>query len=190
MQVNYIFPMLFRIIMQNNLKQPEKNLSVTKSESELKNNMNVVKTNPPQKLLQSLPAAQQRNPEPQTEMILLPVPLKSEIFPNSKFFTKIKGQSDYNVDENTEQHNLAFYLNTIMLGELYFIVVQQENNLFVNCAASRIETVHVINSSFQELAKILTSMGWKHVHCSCIQLENPAAELILTTPPGFLDTKI
>lgn len=129
--------------------------------------------------------------DPQGEFIFLPLPLKSEIFPEAKFYKQIIDRNEYQRDKgnNEEQYRIVLGLNTTGLGELCFLVWQKGNFLSVKCAASRSQTVQIIREKFPDLKESLARLGWDYVNLSCICVKNPG-ELPKTNLFGFVDRKI
>ncbi len=135
------------------------------------------------------PNINKETPNPQNEYIFLPIPLNSELFPNAKFYKQISAQEDNQQQEGQNRHRLVFGLNAPSLGEIYFLIVQQEDKLSIRCAAAKASTVKTIKEGFTNFSEKLKEMGWGKIHWSCIHVENPG-ELPGMPASGFIDLKI
>lgn len=209
MQINSLLPVLLQLLMtgeQNQTNkykavlQPPAKQQIAQVHNNSANSVHTSQKNQPanrvnnalEGINQTSPSrsiANKENPNTQSELIFLPLPLKSEIFPDAKFYKQVTGRAKNQEDTSENQHRLVFGLKTPALGELYFLVIQNKNNLSIKCAASRHQTTRILKKSFTDLKDKLEQLGWKKIHCSCIHVKNPG-ELPGLTPAGFIDLKI
>jgi len=135
------------------------------------------------------PNINMETPNPQNEIMFLPIPLNSELFPNAKFYKQISPKENNQQQEDLNHHRLVFGLDAPSLGEIYFMIVQQEDKLSIRCAAAKAQTVKAIREDLNNFSEKLKTMGWEKIHWSCIHVENPG-ELPGMPPSGFIDLKI
>jgi hypothetical protein len=210
LQINNLLPVLLELLAQNetsraNANKPGTAQSLTKQHlprvqpnpsgpaqnSEQSNSAGGAKTVLEQitHSSQGQLTANKETGDPQSELIFLPLPLKSELYPDAKFYRQVNDEEKSGQDGDENQNRLVFGLKTASLGDIYFLVVQRESNLSIQCAASKLQTVDVLRKGFAELEKKLKRLGWQKVHYSCVQTENPG-EPPIVMPSGFIDYKI
>lgn len=208
MQINNLLPVLLELLLCGEANRENKSKIAHPSNRQQLSRAQPNPSGPAQHTEQSKPAGRNKtvleninhsspgqvttnkeSGDPQSELIFLPLPLKSELFPDARFYKQITDGERSRQGDNEKQNRLVFGLNAPSLGELYFLVVQQENNLSIKCAASKLQTVNVLREGFTGLKEKLHRLGWKKIHCSCIQVKNPG-EQPGVTPSGFIDFKI
>ncbi|MCF8011740.1 MAG: hypothetical protein K9L17_07005 [Clostridiales bacterium] len=209
MHIHNIFPILLRLLQSETVKQ--QNTTPSQNTQQLNSPQNHAQQRPTSTVeQQSRTNAQQSktgtsthidthgststtlkgNPsEANNHLLFIPLPLKSEIFPDAKFYKQVATREEQQQDGQTEQNRLVFGIRAPSAGEIYFLIIQKDNYLSLKCAASKTETVQEIKNSFDNLKKSLAQQGWEDISLSCLHVDNPAV-LPGMTPSGFIDLKI
>lgn len=142
--------------------------------------------------LSAQPTAGKEGSGTQNDLTFVPLPLKSDIFPDARFYKQID-PDEKQKNPDTQQNRLIFGLKTSTLGELYFLIIQQENKLSINCTASRPQSIAALKNGLSQLKKELHQSGWTNITCSCMHVEKPDQSPSIppaATPLGVVDLKI
>ncbi len=124
---------------------------------------------------------------------LLPLPLKSTLYPDTRFYTCMRrDEQQHGREKEKNETVIVFGLNTNSLGRLFFILTRQmDKKIDILCHAEKHDTSDKLNSRAEELTENLRKLGFDRVVFRCTALDP-----MLTKPstgftsPRLLDSKV
>jgi len=128
--------------------------------------------------------------------VLLPLPLKSTLFPDARFFIFHRPQDEKRENrsrggEEAAETGIAFSLATRHLGRLFFTLARRAETINIACYAEREETAARLASRSAELQRQLQSAGFARVIFRCTVLDrSPAGRQPAFASPSLLDRKV
>lgn len=186
MQVSGILPILLNIILseQQNPKQ---------SLREQDTNTTVMR---PQTLSTTTPEASQTAPSRDRpaeggEPILLPLPLKTPLFPDTQFFI-FRKPNDTNHKQGKGETGIVFSLITASLGQLFFMLTRRgDTAINIVCHTENEKFASRLNARAEELKKQVQNLGFEQITFHCTVLDHKLRKLQTKfTSPTLIDQKV
>lgn len=182
MHVSSIIPVLLNIILsdQQSRKQAPREQVILQTTHQMK---------PPGTV------AAETKPRPQNatgEPALIPLPLKSPLFPDTQFFVFHRhGQEKHNRRDGESETGIVFSLATTSLGRLFFLLTRREQTINITCYVENAAVAARLKARSAELEQQVREAGFHRVILRWALLEHGlAGPLKDLTTPGLLDRKV
>lgn len=126
------------------------------------------------------------------EPVLLPLPLRSPLFPDTQFYVFRRQGGEGRGREGEEgETGIVFSLATASLGRLFFMLTRRAESINIACHAETGAAAARLNARAGELTAQVREMGFGQVVFRCIVLDPKLArEPAGFSSPGLLDLKV
>lgn len=117
----------------------------------------------------------------------LPLPLKTPLFPESRFYISSREQQKAKqTGGGYESTDLFVELETSNMGRLWFGIISRDNKLGIRCLAENNKVVKELSKEMQALEKTLYRLGFDDVSLNC----HPAPPHFRGTPRDPMDIPV
>lgn len=126
------------------------------------------------------------------EPLLLPLPIKTPLFPDTQFYVFQKPAGPPHPPQNRQgESGIVFSLSTTNLGRLFFILTQHTDTLRINCHTESKEIATRLTNQSQEIEQRMEELGFAQVVFRCVVLDHQSnPNQTSFTSPGLLDRKV
>lgn len=184
MQISGILPVLLNIILneQQNQKQTPREFIANKTLPR------------PPSLFTSTPeteAAPRQRPAEGGEPLLLPLPLKTSLYPEAHFFV-FRKTGDPRHKQEGEETGIVFSLATMNLGQLFFMLTQRrDTTIHIVCHVENENIADRLTASGEELKQQVMQLGFSQITFHCAVLNQKISKLQAEfSSPALLDRKV
>lgn len=184
MQISGVLPILLNIILseQQNQKQTPREFMANKTIPR------------PPSLFTPTPeteAAPRQRPAESGEPLLLPLPLKTSLYPDTQFFV-FRKNGDPRHKQAREETGIVFSLATMNLGQLFFMITQRgDTAIHIVCRAENENIATRLTASGEELKQQVQQLGFSQITFHCAVLDQKLRKLQAEfTSPALLDRKV
>jgi len=185
MQVSSLLPILLNII-----------LSEQQQQKQVPGEQIVNKTVPrPQLLSADTVKAETETPRARLmedgEPILLPLPLKTPLFPDTQFFI-FRKPNDANHKQKKGETGIVFSLTTASLGQLFFILtLRGDTAINIVCHTENEKFTSRLTARAEELKQQVQELGFEQITFLCTVLDHNLRKLQTEfASPTLLDRKV
>ncbi|SFR05052.1 hypothetical protein [Desulfoscipio geothermicus] len=187
MQISGVIPILLNIILseqQNQKQAPREEQAAGKT---------IARPHPPPSTAADAEAAAPRHRTAEnSEPVLLPLPLKSPLFPDAQFFAFRRAEDDQNRGRDGKKEiGIIFSLSTRSLGRLFFTLTRQAETINIFCHTENEKISARLAPRWDELKQQLQQTGFPNVTIRCTALHHNFRPLQAGyASPGLLDRKV
>jgi hypothetical protein len=187
MQIAGVIPILLNIILseqQNRKQAPREEQAAGKT---------IARPHPPpSNTAETEAAAPLHRTTENNEPVLLPLPLKSPLFPDAQFFVfRRPGEGQNRERGEKEETGIIFSLSTRSLGRLFFTLTRQAQTINIACHTENEKISARLAPRWDELKQQLRQAGFPNVTIRCTTLHHNLRPLqAVYTSPGLLDRKV
>ena len=175
MRVSAIIPILLNIILSEQQSQKQS----TREQVEFKDVIQAQLARQPA-ASEGVNTASRHRAGESSEPVLLPLPLRSPLFPDTQFFVFRRYGEEKQGRENEEgETGIVFSLATASLGRLFFMLTRKKDSISINCHTETGAVAARLNSRAEELKQQMRETGFEKVIFRCTVLDpnlvNPVA---------------
>lgn len=126
------------------------------------------------------------------EPVLLPLPLRSPLFPDTQFYVfRRQGEESREQEDAEQETGIVFSLATAGLGRLFFMLTRKAESIGITCHTQTGAVAARLNSRAAELEEQVRQAGFEQVTFRCLVLDPKlAGEPAGFSSPGLLDLKV
>ncbi|TYO93803.1 hypothetical protein [Desulfallas thermosapovorans] len=184
MQISGVLPILLNIILseQQNQKQTPREPVANKTIPR------------PSSLFTSTPETEATPRQRQAEggePLLLPLPVKTSLYPDTQFFV-FRKTGDPGHKQYREETGIVFSLATMSLGQLFFVLTQRGNTaIHIACRVENESIAARLTTAAEELKRQVQQLGFAQITFHCAVLDQKLRKLRAEfASPALLDRKV
>lgn len=187
MQISAIVPILLNILLSEQQNQKQ----ALREQTAFKDVMQAQLTQPSANTETANAAPQHRAGE-SSEPVLMPLPLRSPLFPDTQFYAFRRRDEEKQGHKGEESETgIVFSLGTASLGRLFFLLVRKAEAISITCHTENGAVAARLSTRAEELKKRVREIGVEQVTFRCTALDpNLVKPTIGFSSPGLLDLKV
>ena len=188
MQISAIVPILLNILLSEQQNQKQ----APREQVAFKNVMQAQLTRPSATNIETANAAPQHRAGESSEPVLMPLPLRSPLFPDTQFYAFRRLDEGKKGGKGEEDETgIVFSLGTASLGRLFFMLVRKAEAITITCHTENGSVAGLLNTRAEQLKKQVRDIGFEQVTFRCTILDpNLVKPTTGFSSPGLLDLKV
>ncbi len=125
------------------------------------------------------------------EPILLPLPIKTQLFPDTQFFV-FRKPGDAKHKHAQSETGIVFSLTTASLGQLFFMLTRRtDTTINIACHTENKKIADRLTEHAEELKQRVRELGFEQITFHCAILDQKARKLQTEfASPALLDRKV
>jgi len=188
MQISAIVPILLNILLSEQQNQKQ----APRGQVAFKDVIQAQLTQPSAANTETANAAPQHRSGESSEPMLMPLPLRSPLFPDTQFYAFRRLDEEKHGRKGEEgETGIVFSLGTISLGRLFFMLLRKAEAISITCHTENGTVAERLNTRAEELKKQVQDIGFEQVTFRCTILDpNLVKPTAGFSSPGLLDMKV
>ncbi|KJS14370.1 MAG: hypothetical protein VR67_00325 [Peptococcaceae bacterium BRH_c8a] len=188
MQISAIVPILLNILLSEQQNQKQ----APREQVAFRDVMQAQLTRPSAANTETTTAAPQHRAGESSEPVLMPLPLRSPLFPDTQFYAFRRRDEEKQGQKGEDgETGIVFSLGTASLGRLFFMLVRKAEAISITCHTENGAIAGRLNTRAEELKKQIQAIGFEQVTFRCTVLDpNLVKPTAGFSSPGLLDLKV